>query len=53
MRKGRVAETMNMFDVVAPVLMIIAAVAGVAVLYLGVTALKDRRARKNDERDGL
>ncbi len=42
---------MNMFDVVTPVLVIVGAIAGVAVLYLGFTAIKDRRASKNDRND--
>lgn len=43
-------RTMGVLDVMAPVLVIVGAVAVVAVLYLGITAAKDRRAAKR-ERD--
>lgn len=40
---------MEMFDILAPVLMIAGAIAVVALVYLLFTTLKDRNARKGDE----
>lgn len=40
---------MAVFDILAPVLMIVAAIAVVALAYLAFTAFKDRSERKRDE----
>lgn len=40
---------MEMFDILAPVLMIAGAIAVVALVYLLIATLKDRNARKGDE----
>lgn len=40
---------MEMFDILAPVLMIAGAIAVVALVYLLFVTLKDRNARKGDE----
>lgn len=40
---------MEMFDILAPVLMIAGAIAVVALVYLLFATLKDRNARKGDE----
>lgn len=40
---------MEMFDILAPVLMIAGAIAVVALVYLLFATLKDRNARKDDE----
>lgn len=40
---------MEMFDILAPVLMIAGAIAVVALVYLLSATLKDRNARKGDE----
>lgn len=40
---------MEMFDILAPVLMIAGAIAVVALVYLLFATFKDRNARKGDE----
>lgn len=40
---------MDVFDIVAPMLVIVAAIAAVAIVYFAATALKDRSARKREE----
>ncbi|MDO4436966.1 MAG: hypothetical protein Q4B77_03335 [Coriobacteriaceae bacterium] len=40
---------MSMFDILAPVLVVVAAIAVVAVAYLGFSTLKDRNERKREE----
>lgn len=47
-REGTVPD-MAVFDILAPVLMIVAAIAVVALAYLAFTAFKDRSERKRDE----
>ena len=39
----------DMLDIAAPLLLIIAAIAAVAVLYFVITALRDRRANRREE----
>ncbi|WP_102337651.1 hypothetical protein [Collinsella provencensis] len=43
-------RSMGMFDVLAPVLLIVGAIAVAALIYLGITAMKDRRAEKRSEK---
>ncbi len=40
---------MGVFDILAPMLVIALAIAGVALVYLAFTAFKDRSERKRDE----
>lgn len=40
---------MAALDILAPVLVIVAAIAAVAIAYLAFTALKDRSDRRRDE----
>lgn len=46
-RKG--LSVMAALDILAPVLVIVAAIAAVAIAYLAFTALKDRSDRRRDE----
>ena len=42
-------SVMAALDILAPVLVIVAAIAAVAIAYLAFTALKDRSDRRRDE----
>ncbi|EEA90384.1 hypothetical protein COLSTE_01381 [Collinsella stercoris DSM 13279] len=42
-------SVMAALDILAPVLVIVAAIAAVAIVYLAFTALKDRSDRRRDE----
>lgn len=48
-RARRDGAAVEMFDILAPVLMIAGAIAVVALVYLLFATLKDRNARKGDE----
>lgn len=47
-QEGTVSH-MGVFDILAPMLVIALAIAGVALVYLAFTAFKDRSERKRDE----
>ena len=51
-RTRRDGAAVEMFDILAPVLMIAGAIAVVALVYLLFATLKDRNARKGDEERG-
>lgn len=46
---GRDGAIVEMFDILAPVLMIVGAITVVALVYLLFATLKDRSARKREE----
>lgn len=46
---GKEGAAVEMFDILAPMLMIVGAITVVALVYLLFATLKDRSARKRDE----